>query len=145
MSTVPAGSVVPDEPSAAMAAAINGFVDHHRPRLSNSLLVDFLTLAVPLEIQRLSHLELDQIAGVARASAQTVTEKGDIIQWKAPGAAAATAALIRGLAALAYAPGGVTFMGWHWCTDHAECLNPTPQPATPAAPARCPVTTVASL
>lgn len=29
--------------------------------------------------------------------------------------------LARGLAALAYQPGGVTFAGRHWCTDHAAC------------------------
>lgn len=28
-----------------------------------------------------------------------------------------------GLAALAHAPGGVTFAGDHWCVDHAACLD----------------------
>lgn len=29
--------------------------------------------------------------------------------------------LARGLAVLAFQPGGVTFAGMHWCADHAEC------------------------
>lgn len=34
------------------------------------------------------------------------------------------AALARGLAALAYVEGGVTFAGLHWCTEkHMECPN----------------------
>lgn len=38
--------------------------------------------------------------------------------------AAAFNALMRGLAALAYVEGGVTFAGLHWCTEkHIECPN----------------------
>lgn len=38
--------------------------------------------------------------------------------------AAALAALVRGLAALAYAEGGVTVAGLHWCAArHIECPN----------------------
>jgi hypothetical protein len=31
--------------------------------------------------------------------------------------------LVTALAAMAYQPGGITWMGRHWCTDHQLCLN----------------------
>lgn len=30
-------------------------------------------------------------------------------------------ALATAIAAMAYQPGGITILGMHWCTDHAEC------------------------
>lgn len=36
-------------------------------------------------------------------------------------AAAEFNALTLVLAVFAYQPGGVTFAGFHWCTDHAQC------------------------
>lgn len=38
-----------------------------------------------------------------------------------PGTAATFSALSKGLAAGAHTPGGITFLGRHWCTDHARC------------------------
>lgn len=39
------------------------------------------------------------------------------------------------LANLSHAPGGVNFMGLHWCTDHAVCEDPPEaEPAVPAQP-----------
>lgn len=31
--------------------------------------------------------------------------------------------LAKGLACLAYQPGGVTFAGQHWCANHQECID----------------------
>jgi hypothetical protein len=38
-----------------------------------------------------------------------------------PGTAATFAALSKGLAAGAHSPGGITFLGRHWCVDHTRC------------------------
>lgn len=44
--------------------------------------------------------------------------------------------LARGLAALAHAPGGVTFGGLHWCADHSACEAVEAETGVPApAPA----------
>lgn len=89
-----------------------------------SILPGFLDLAVPLEMQRMSNLDPSTLSRVARDARETVAAKGDVIQFRAPGTAAATAALIRALAALALtAEGGVTFDGHHWCRDHSTCLE----------------------
>ncbi|WP_433460721.1 hypothetical protein [Micromonospora sp. CA-248212] len=51
-------------------------------------------------------------------------------------------ALARALAAAAFQPGGITFAGMHWCTDHQQCAdadadaaaNPLDVNATPGEP-----------
>jgi hypothetical protein len=85
-------------------------------------LVDFLDMAVPLEMQRLADLDAETLCRIGRDAGQVIAEHGDLIQYRSPGTAAATAALLRGLAAAALvADGGVTFAGRHWCTNHARC------------------------
>lgn len=91
------------------------------PHTAAELLLNFLDMAVPLEMQRLAHLDEASRLRIGHEAAHVIPEKGDVIQFRATGTAAATAALIRGLAAAAYQPGGVVFAGRHWCTDHTTC------------------------
>jgi hypothetical protein len=64
---------------------------------------------------------------IARASglADIIASQGDIILYrggKKGETAKAFNAMAEGLAIGAYQPGGVTFLGEHWCTDHEACL-----------------------
>lgn len=94
---------------------------------SSRLLLDSLQLAVPLEIMRMARWSPEERVAAGHAAVDTVTTHGDALQFKGPNAAQraltreAFVALARGLAVLAYQPGGVTFCGQHWCVDHAEC------------------------
>lgn len=78
-----------------------------------------LQCAVPMAILELERLPWEEVLRVARESAQVVAEKGDVIQFRAKGTAAAFGSLARGIAALAFCPGGVTFLGDHWEAKHA--------------------------
>lgn len=88
-----------------------------------------LSLAVPLEIIRLKRLspsEFDAALARAPALAQVVAEKGDVLQFGGKTRAAkestaeAFAALARGLALLAFVPGGVRFSGLHFLADRKD-------------------------
>lgn len=77
----------------------------------------------------------------ARDAVEPIASRGDALQYggKRGEAAEVFNHLARALAALAFAPGGVTFAGLHWCADHAACLDaaagitrPEPEPATTA-------------
>lgn len=88
-------------------------------------LVETLRLAVPLHIMELRTVSDIQRAFIANNAAGVVGEKGDALQFKGKSAAGrrstgeAFNSLARGLACLAYAPGGVEFAGVHWCVwDH---------------------------
>lgn len=80
-----------------------------------------LDAAVPLHIAELRTASQDDRARIARDSADTVASQGDVLQYGGTGCAQAFNALARGLAAAAYQPGGITYAGRHWCTDHAAC------------------------
>jgi hypothetical protein len=67
-----------------------------------------------------SHLTPDERAARARPLAATVASQGDNILYRSP-RAGATAAAFNGLALATCQPGGVTFAGRHWCTNHAAC------------------------
>lgn len=91
----------------------------------NTVLLTTLQLAVPMWIEQLRNVggqipydERDRII-------EQINSKGDDLQYggKRGSAAQAFNAMAKGLAALAYAPGGVTFAGQHWCTDHQVCLD----------------------
>jgi hypothetical protein len=101
---------------------INSMVD------DNPALIFGLQAAVPLWILELTALpEVERDARIrtwARVGADEGGSKGDVLQYgsKRRGEAAAVFNhLARGLAAAAYQPGGVTWAGQHWCTDHAVC------------------------
>lgn len=97
-------------------------------------LLDALDAAVQLHILLTrdwpEHRRIDE----AKRAAQVIAEKGDVIQYGGrPGETAhAFNALAKGLAAAAYAPGGVTIAGHHWCPDHAVCLRAGTAPPSPA-------------
>jgi hypothetical protein len=90
----------------------------------STALMGILMLAVPLHIDELRGCSETERMALARECAQTVTEKGDVILYRSSRkgeTARAFNALTKGLAIAAYQPGGVTFGGQHWCTDHQAC------------------------
>lgn len=91
---------------------------------TRELMTATLQVAVPLWIEQLRPLTPEQRLARAGELADIVAEHGDIILYrgsKKGETAKAFNALAEGLAIGAYQPGGVTFMGEHFCTDHALC------------------------
>jgi hypothetical protein len=89
------------------------------------LLVVTLQVTVPLWIHQVARLTEAERLAAARECAQVIAEHGDDILYRSPRkgeTATAFNALARGLACAAYQPGGVTFKGTHFCTDHSVCL-----------------------
>jgi hypothetical protein len=100
---------------------------------THAVLIDSLRVAVPMWIWQLQGSTPEQRVVIARRCADHVAERGDVLMYgnrrngrrtsEARGdCAKAFNALAEGLATGAYQPGGVTFAGQHWCTDHAACL-----------------------
>jgi hypothetical protein len=90
----------------------------------NGLLVITLQVAVPLWIHEVAKLTQAERLAAARECGQMIAEHGDDIIYLSPRkgeTARAFNALARGLACAAYQPGGVWFMGTHFCTDHSVC------------------------
>lgn len=87
-----------------------------------------LSLAVPLEMARMRDVD-DELraqiiaANTGLAAATLLGEFGDQLQYGGPRCSEAFAAVARGLACLAWAPGGVTFDGVHFCARHDLCEN----------------------
>jgi hypothetical protein len=79
-----------------------------------------LSAAVPLWIEELKRKPIRHVLARAQACAQVVAEKGDVLQFrgKRGESAAAFNGLAEGLACLAFAPGGVRFMGMHFEAVH---------------------------
>jgi hypothetical protein len=94
---------------------------------SHPVLIETLRLAVPLWMDQLHHLHQSardrKIRTWAADAADAVAHRGDTLQFggKKGEAAQVFNHLARGLAAAAHQPGGITFAGEHWCTDHAAC------------------------
>lgn len=97
-------------------------------------LTDFLTVAVPLEIERMADADPQTRIDYARARWEIFQPNGGKQEKTAArltgGAVLATdgarageeaAIVAQVLAAMAYQPGGVTAFGQHWCTNHAAC------------------------
>lgn len=92
----------------------------------NITLVETLAFAVPLWMWELRDRTDKQRAAIAKRCGAMVAERGDALQFgsKTRGKAAEVFnALAEGLGAAAYQPGGITFAGRHWCTDHQQCLD----------------------
>lgn len=94
-----------------------------------------LEAAVPLrlmELAALSPVERDRVRmRWAHDASDIVASQGDTLMFgsKRSGAAANVFNhLARGLAALAYAPGGVTFAGRHWEAGGGESPTPVREP-----------------
>ncbi|WP_326642998.1 hypothetical protein OG884_18450 [Streptosporangium sp. NBC_01755] len=89
-------------------------------------LAGMLAVVVPLEIDRMRAMNdeqrTQQIAEHAsRTVAQLLGEQGDVLLYGGRGCAETFAVLARGLVCLAWAPGGVTAFGMHFCARHEEC------------------------
>jgi len=87
-----------------------------------SILPLSLAAAVPLWIEEFVRkgYTFDDVARVAAESGQVVAEKGDLILFKGKKkgeTAAAFNALAKGIAALAFVPGGVRTFGMHFEAD----------------------------
>lgn len=101
----------------------------------NPALVIGLQAAVQLNMLELSRLDPANRdatrTGWAADAIDPVASRGDALQYggKRGEAAKVFNHLARGLAALAYQPGGVTYAGQHWCADHAACLDAARQAA----------------
>ena len=87
-----------------------------------------LQATVPLLILELAALRPAEREAVRRGwasdAATEVGSKGDVLQYgsrRRGKAAQVFNHLARGLAASAFQPGGITFAGQHWCTEHAVC------------------------
>ena len=91
------------------------------------ILPDHLDKAVRRWIDELAALPSGRRRAVCRRWAAeagpAVMSGGDVLRYgdKPAKVAAVFNHVARGLAALATAPGGVTWMGMHWCVDHTEC------------------------
>lgn len=83
-----------------------------------------LLVAVPLWMNEVARLTEDERIATARECSQMIAEHGDDIIFLSPrkgDTAEAFNALARGLACAAHQPGGVWFMGAHFCADHSAC------------------------
>ena len=81
-----------------------------------------LQAAVPLRIADLGHLTIADRGHLVR-QIDTLKLHADDDMFGGRHTAEGVRNLISGLALLAYAEGGVTFAGMHWCTDHAHCIE----------------------
>ncbi len=89
----------------------------------SELLMMTLALAVPIAIEDAKRMPLADVQQAAREASVTIGAKGDVLQFgggKKGEAAAAFAALARGLAALSFQPGGVKFNGTEWIAVHPD-------------------------
>lgn len=81
-----------------------------------------LQIAVPLNIMAMRDWSPERRCEVGRSRAATVASHGDDLMFGGKHCAEAFNALAMGLAALAYQPGGASFLGLHWCVDaHPDC------------------------
>lgn len=112
--------------------------------MDSTVLVETLRAAVPQWVDQLSRLPVARREVVrqewAARGAQLVASHGDLLMFPKQagkrhrkacpgpdtcsclvGTAEVFNAMARGLAAGAFAPGGITFAGVHWCVNHARC------------------------
>ena len=83
----------------------------------SDMLRSTLGVAIPLWVFELKKLPWSEIEKIAHESAQVIAEKGDLLMFKSKKkgeTANAFNALAKGLAALSFCPGGVTFLGDHY-------------------------------
>lgn len=93
---------------------------------TRDLLAAFLEAAVPLAIMEMSDYTPEHRMKIGSECSDHIAAHGDIILYKSPRqgeSAKAVAMLAKGLAVGAYQPGGITFLGQHWCVNHDECVS----------------------
>ena len=87
---------------------------------ATELLKISLSAAVPLWIQELQGFTWAEILKMADEAATIIASQGDTLMYKTKGKTRETFnQLAKGLAALSFAPGGVTFLGMHFEARHA--------------------------
>lgn len=147
----------PDTPSShPIQSVTSARFDGPETRMKSSLMLMSLQLAVPLWIAELLDLDDEERAfkiEVWRSAAlMPIAERGDLLMYGAGQSRSERGQtgttfnhLARGLAALAFHPGGVKFAGRHWCAlvhhhdvadvDEPSCTqaaiaaeDPTPPP-----------------
>ena len=89
-----------------------------------ALLLAALEVAVMMATDRLARLAWSHVAAIAHDAADEVASTSDL-EFGGKRCAIAFAAVARGLAALSFCPGGVVFLGQHWCAAHPEAVAPT--------------------
>lgn len=87
-----------------------------------------LSVAVPPLIAEMADWSPSRRSAVRREAADLIAARADLLMAPLPTTDAERwkryqvfAALARGIAALAYQPGGVSVFGLHWCTNHDVC------------------------
>ena len=92
-----------------------------------------LAVAVPMRIAELRGVGDDERLKIAAECGQHIAGHGDDLMFRSrPGRSAeAFNKLALGLACAAYLPGGITFAGQHYCTDHAACTAAVQAAAQP--------------
>jgi hypothetical protein len=88
-----------------------------------------LQVAVPLRIAEVASWSWDRRQREAGEVANVVASHGDDLLYGGKHCADAFNKLALGLACLAYAPGGVTFMGEHFEAPDAPTIDDQPNPA----------------
>lgn len=88
----------------------------HYEKTTRVLLAGMLSLAVPLWIETMRSWTEEERMEYGRRCADIVAEKGDVILYRGNRGESAKAfnALAEGVAACAFAPGGVTILGLHF-------------------------------
>lgn len=89
----------------------------------NDLLILSLEAAVPLWIERLQAQPWSEVERRAQVAVDVVASKGDIILFRSSRkgeTAEAFNRLAEGVAALSFAPGGVTVFGLHFDAEHPD-------------------------
>lgn len=91
--------------------------------IENNPALGLLAVAVPLRIQEIRGLPDNERIALAAEAGQHIASHGDNLMFRSKKGASATAfnQLATGLACAAYQPGGITFAGMHFCTDHNAC------------------------
>jgi hypothetical protein len=82
-----------------------------------------LSAAVPLRIWEMRDWSERRRIEETRGVADVIGCEGDLLMFggKRGETARVFNALAKGVAAAAYQPGGITFLGVHWCVNHALC------------------------
>ena len=82
------------------------------------VLRETLGLAVPMHMAELDGLSVEHLCLVASTASEVIGSHGDALQLGGKHCREAFNALARGLAAAALVtPGGIDFIGRHWCAD----------------------------
>ncbi|WP_159399787.1 hypothetical protein [Streptomyces alboflavus] len=113
----PLGRVVrvPQDPDAD--EAYRALLPHAHLR---ELLPDFLCFLVPIAIHELSSASAEHLAALRTELIEDIAAHGDDLMFGGRDQKSARVALVKALAILATAEGGVTILGVHACTEEHE-------------------------